>query len=197
MQDNYIFKTEDLVLKVNKTYDHSTLKLDDWDEFIDYLSNNRYFQSESIKNALIYFASGKYNSVEDLAKDNYEKNSVLQEKYDTEENFINSFQLRKKLSCSIDLATGTGKSYVIFGIAQIMLGLGLVDKVLVLCPSTTIEAGLTEKFTELLGNSKLQDLVPDSAVIKNPHLTNGNYSIKTGDICVENMSAEKRKDFIQ
>ena len=34
MQDNYIFKTEDLVLKVNKTYDHSTLKLDDWDEFM-------------------------------------------------------------------------------------------------------------------------------------------------------------------
>ena len=97
--------------------------------------------------------------------------------------------MHQKLSCTVDLATGTGKSYVIFGVAQIMLGLGLVDKVLVLCPSTTIEVGLTDKFTEFLANPKLQDLVPESAVIKNPHLTNGNYSIKTGDICVENIHA--------
>jgi type III restriction enzyme len=189
MQDNYIFKTEGLVLKVNKTFDHSLLKLDDWDDYIDYLSGNRYYQSEAIKTAIIYFASGKYGSIEDLALDNYSKNSVLQEKYETEENYINSFQLHQKLSCTVDLATGTGKSYVIFGVAQIMLGLGLVDKVLVLCPSTTIEAGLTDKFTEFLANPKLQDLVPESAVIKNPHLTNGNYSIKTGDICVENIHA--------
>ena len=70
-----------------------------------------------------------------------------------------------------------------------MLGLGLVDKVLVLCPSTTIETGLYEKFTELLSDSKLQDLVPTASIIKNPHLTNGNYSVKTGDICVENIHA--------
>ena len=189
MRDNYIFKTEDLVLKVNKTFDHSLLKLDDWDDYIDYLSGNRYYQSEAIKTAIIYFASGKYGSIEDLALDNYSKNSVLQEKYETEENYINSFQLHHKLSCTVDLATGTGKSYVIFGVAQIMLGLGLVDKVLVLCPSTTIETGLTDKFTEFLANPKLQDFVPESAVIKNPHLTNGNYSIKTGDICVENIHA--------
>ena len=189
MQDNYVFKTDDLVLNVNNSYDHTVLKLDDWDEYIDYLCGNRYFQVNSIKSAIIYFASGKYNCIEDLAKDNFLKNTVLQEKYETESNFLEQFQLKNKLSCTIDLATGTGKSYVMFGVAQIMLGLGLVDKVLVLCPSTTIESGLYEKFTELLSNSKLQDLVPNDAVIKNPHLTNGNYSIKTGDICVENIHA--------
>lgn len=189
MQDNHIFKTEDLLLKVNNSYNHGILKLDDWDEYIDYLCGNRYFQVDSIKNAIIYFASGRYNCIEDLAKENFAKNNALQEKYETETNFLEQIQLKNKLSCTIDLATGTGKSYVIFGVAQIMLGLGLVDKVLVLCPSTTIESGLYEKFTELLSDSKLQDLVPNNSLIKNPHLTNGNYSVKTGDICVENIHA--------
>lgn len=49
-----------------------------------------------------------------------------------------------QLSCSLDLATGTGKSYVMYGIAALMLATGAVDQVLVLCPSLTIEAGLTE-----------------------------------------------------
>ena len=189
MQDNRIFKTEDLLLKVNNSYDHSILKLDEWDQYIDYLCGNRYFQVESIKNAIIYFASGRYKSIEDLAKENFLKNNILQDKYETENAFLEQFQLNNKFSCTIDLATGTGKSYVIFGVAQIMLGLGLVDKVLVLCPSTTIETGLYEKFTELLSDSKLQDLVPTASIIKNPHLTNGNYSVKTGDICVENIHA--------
>lgn len=189
MQDNRIFKTEDLLLKVNKSYDHSVLKLDEWDEYIDYLCGNRYFQVDAIKNAIIYFASGRYNCIEDLARENFKKNIVLQEKYETENDYLKQFQLNNKLSCTIDLATGTGKSYVILAVAQIMLGLGLVDKVLVLCPSTTIESGLYEKFTQLLSDSKLQDLVPATSIIKNPHLTNGNYSVKTGDICVENIHA--------
>src|SRR5437899_3775813 len=50
------------------------------------------------------------------------------------------------LACSVDLATGTGKSYVIFGLARILLNEGAVDRVLVLCPSTTIESGLLDKF---------------------------------------------------
>ena len=59
--------------------------------------------------------------------------------------YKNKLNLNKKLFANIDLATGTGKSYVIYGIAQIMLGLGLIDKVLVLCPSLTIESELIEK----------------------------------------------------
>lgn len=189
MKDSYMFKTDDLVLKVNTTYDHSILILDDWDDYIDCLCGNRYYQIEAIKNAIIYFAGDKYHNIDDLALENFKKNPVLQEKYETEENFLNQFQLINKMTCTIDLATGTGKSYVIFGVAQILLGLGLIDKVLILCPSTTIESGLYDKFTELLGDAKLQDLVPVNAKIKNPHLTNGNYSVKNGDICIENIHA--------
>jgi type III restriction enzyme len=189
MQDNYFFKTEDLILKVNNNYDHNYLNIEDWEDYIDCLCGNRYYQSEAIKNCIIYFASGKYNSIEDIVSENYAKNYVLKEKYSSLDNYLDNLQIKNKLIANIDLATGTGKSYVIFGVVQIMLGLGLVDKVLVLCPSTTIESGLYDKFIELMSNSNLQNLVPDSAVIRNPHLTNGNYTVKTGDICIENIHA--------
>jgi type III restriction enzyme len=58
-------------------------------------------------------------------------------------------QFPNQLSASLDLATGTGKSYVLYGLAAILLAEGVVDRVLVLCPSTTIEAGLLEKFRML------------------------------------------------
>lgn len=57
MQDNYIFKTDDLVLKVSNNYDHNLLNLDEWSEYIEKLTENRYFQIEAIKNAIIYFGS--------------------------------------------------------------------------------------------------------------------------------------------
>ena len=189
MKDNYIFKTDDLTLKVSKNYDHNKLVLDKWEEYIERLCGNRYYQIDAIKNAIIYLGSGNYSSVEDLVLENYQRNPVLQEKYNTINEYYDNIQLKNKLTATIDLATGTGKSYIIFGVAQIMLGLGLVDKVLVLCPSTTIEAGLTEKFMQLLSDNNIQNLVPDDAIIKNPHLTNGNYTIKSGDICIENIHA--------
>lgn len=189
MKDNYIFKTDDLTLKVSKNYDHNKLALDKWEEYIERLCGNRYYQIDAIKNAIIYLGSGNYSSVEDLVLENYQRNPVLQEKYSTINEYYDNIQLKNKLTATIDLATGTGKSYIIFGVAQIMLGLGLVDKVLVLCPSTTIEAGLTEKFIQLLSDNNIQSLVPDDAIIKNPHLTNGNYTIKSGDICIENIHA--------
>src|SRR5207245_11285999 len=95
-------------------------------------------------------------------------------------------QLRDQLSCSIDLATGTGKSYVLYGLAAILLAEGIVDRVLVLCPSTTIEAGLLEKFRELASNADLQELLPDTARISSPRIINASESITEGSICVEN-----------
>ena len=189
MKDNYIYKTDDLVLKVSNNYDHNKLALDKWDDYIERLCGGRYYQIDAIKNAIIYFGSENYKNIEDLVLENYQKNPVLHEKYSMINDYYDNIQLKNKLTATIDLATGTGKSYIIFGVAQIMLGLGLVDRVLVLCPSTTIEAGLTEKFTQLLSDINIQNLVPEDAIIKNPHLTNGNYTIKSGDICIENIHA--------
>ena len=189
MKDIKIFKQKDLLLKVNKNYDPTKLDLDSWDFFLDKLCGDREFQKEAIKNTIIYLASGRYEKIEDLVEENYQNNNELQAKYNSLEEYKRNLQLPNKLFANIDLATGSGKSYVIYGIAQIMLGLGFVDKVLVLCPSLTIESGLTEKFESLSGNAELKNTIPQNAVCKNPSIVNANVTVKKGDICVENIHA--------
>jgi len=187
------YNTKDLVLEVSKSYDPIKLDLTKWDRFIDVLCGDRQYQREAIENIIIYLASGRYKSVEDLVKENWNKNSELHTRYKDINEYFHHLQLPNKFSATIDLATGTGKSYVIYGIAQIMLGLGLVDKVLVLCPSLTIEKGLMEKFVSLSGDSKLKQTIPEDAKYKNPKIIDANSTIKDGDICVENIHAVYEK----
>ena len=189
MEEIKVYKTKDLVLKVNPVYDPIKLNLDEWESFLDILCGDREYQKEAIRNAIIYLAGGRYKKIEDLVEENYNKNQELKKRYPALEEYKKHLQLPNKLSANIDLATGTGKSYVIYGIAQIMLGLGFVDKVLVLAPSLTIESGLTEKFEALSGNSKLKKAIPEYAKYKNPRIVNANVTVKNGDICIENIHA--------
>lgn len=189
MQDIKIYKQKDLVLKVNQNYDPTKLDLDSWDLFLDKLCGDREYQKEAIKNAVIYLASSRYKKIEDLIEENYQNNTELQVKYNSLEDYKKHLQLPNKLFANIDLATGTGKSFAIYGVAQIMLGLGFVDKVLVLCPSLTIESGLTEKFESLSGSAELKKTIPDNAKCKNPSIVNANVTVNNGDICVENIHA--------
>ncbi|RKX81151.1 MAG: restriction endonuclease subunit R, partial [Spirochaetes bacterium] len=184
-----IYKTQDLVLKVKQNYDPAKLNLKKWVSFLDVLCGDREYQKEAIRDAIIYIASGEYRSIEDLVEENFRKNDELQKRYKSVRDYQKNLPLPHKLSAVIDLATGTGKSYVIYGIAQIALGLGLVDKVLVLCPSLTIESGLKEKFEKLSGDNKIKEALPDNAVLKNPRIIDANSTIKNGDICVENIHA--------
>lgn len=188
MEDKKIFKLEDLVLKVNPIYDPNKLNLDDWENFINRLCGDREYQKDAIRTSIIYLAGGKYTSILQLANENFNNNNEIRRKFDDSCSKMNeSLQLQDKLYATIDLATGTGKSYVLYGIAQIMLGLGLVDKVLLLCPSLTIESGLTQKFNELSGNSNIKESLPDNAIYKNPGIVDANVTIKNGDICIENI----------
>ncbi|HQP25756.1 MAG TPA: DEAD/DEAH box helicase family protein, partial [Smithellaceae bacterium] len=66
---------------------------------------------------------------------------------------------------------------------------GAADYALVVCPSTTIEDGLMEKFKLLSGDDTLRNLLPEDAKIKTPHIINATESITTGSICVENCHA--------
>ena len=184
-----IYKTQDLVLQVKQNYNPAKLNLKKWVDFIDVLCGDREYQKEAIKDAIIFIASGEYNSIESLVEENFRKNDELQKRYKDVRDYQKNLPLPRKLSAVIDLATGTGKSYVIYGIGQIALGLGLVDKVLVLCPSLTIESGLKEKFEKLSGDNKIKTTLPGNAVFKNPRIIDANSTIKNGDICVENIHA--------
>jgi len=189
------FKTADLVLQVSKNFNPATLNLAAWDRYWDILCSGRQYQKEAIHKAIIFLASGLYSNIDDLVRENWinPKMVELQNRFQTVEDYEHHLQMHGKLSATIDLATGTGKSYVIYGIAQIMLGLGLVDRVLVLCPSLTIEDGLMEKFRKLAEDPTLLHAIPDEAKIKNPSIKKADITIKEGDICVENIHAVYEK----
>jgi len=189
MQEVKTFRQSELVLKVSNIYDTTKLDINAWMPFLNRLCGDRPYQREAIQTAIVYLASGNYNSLSSLLEQNYSLNPCLRDKYSSIDEFAQAAQLRTKLYATIDLATGTGKSYVIYGIAQIALGLGLVKRVLVLCPSLTIESGLKEKFEQLSGDAALKALIPRDAVCKNPRIVDANGTIKEGDLCVENIHA--------
>ncbi|MBW2004752.1 MAG: DEAD/DEAH box helicase family protein [Deltaproteobacteria bacterium] len=189
MLEHQRFLNQDLVLKVSKSVNPAVFDINKYEGFLDALCGEREYQKTAIRNTLAYLLSGNYKNITDLAEENYHSNETLQTFYGTFEQFKKYIQFPDKLSCSLDLATGTGKSYVIYGVARIMLAEGAVDHVLVVCPSTTIEDGLMEKFKMLSGDDILRALLPDDAVVKNPHIINATESITTGTICVENCHA--------
>lgn len=184
MSDRIIVNNQDLVLKVSQDVDR-----DVWDEgkyyqFVDRLCGSREYQKEAIFEALRYMLSGQYDSLSKLAEDNWQdgRNEALSAKFQSLDGLKQKLTFADKLSASLDLATGTGKSFVLYAIAVIMLAEGKVDQVLVLCPSTTIEDGLTDKFKELAGSSDLVNLLDAPA----PKIINGSESVVAGSICIEN-----------
>ncbi len=183
------FLNQDLVLNISKSVNPTVFDINKYEGFLNALCGEREYQKTAIRNTLAYLLSGNYTNITNLAEENYHNNETLQTFYGTFEQFKKQLQFPDKLSCSLDLATGTGKSYVIYGIARILLAEGAVDHVLVVCPSTTIEDGLMEKFKLLSGDDTLRALLPDDAVVKNPHIINATESIITGTICVENCHA--------
>jgi type III restriction enzyme len=189
IQEKKRYDTKDLILKVNEFYNQTELPLPYWGSFLDALCGTREYQKEAIRNSVIYLASKEYTNIQDLVSKNHYKNPQLRERYPELTDYHRKIQLPSKLSATIDLATGTGKSYVMYGIAQILLGLGLVNRVLVLCPSTTIEKELHKKFLALVTDQVLKETIPDSAIIKNPSIVDGSVTVNEGDICIENVHA--------
>lgn len=185
-----VFNIQELVLSVSPSFEPTKLRPSDWQAFLNVLCTTRRYQHEAINTAIIYLFGGRYKSVEDLIKENFNKNAEIARRYNNSfTEYERKLQLPKRLSGTIDLATGTGKSFVMYGVAQIALALGVVDKVLVLCPSLTIKNELTDKFEKLASDSRLINALPETAHIRNPRIINANDTIKHGDICITNIHA--------
>ena len=189
MEDLKSYKNKDLILEINEFYDPFKLNLEDWDDYLDILCGDRIYQKQAILKSVNYLCSDNYKNLSELAIENYKKNKELQYKYSDIDMFLSKLQLPNKLFANIDLATGTGKTYVMFGIAQMLLALGRVNKVLVLCPSVTIEQELNKKFSYLSSNNVLKNAIPLNARYKNPSIVDANVTVKDGDICIENIHA--------
>lgn len=180
---------KNLVLKVNLNYDRSMFDLDEWDRYFDILCQDREYQKEAIKTAIIYLASSKYETVKDLLKENFNNNGDIQDAYGTLDKLNKNVQLPDILSGVVDIATGCGKSYVMFGIAHIAMILGIVKRVLILCPSLTIEDGLTEKFQSLITKSELLNEIPNKYAKLPIQIIDANSTVKENNICIENIHA--------
>ena len=178
-------KEQELVLKVSNNVD-----IDKWDEgkyyqFIEKLTNGRRYQEEAILTSLRFMCGGQYSNTKELAEENFKNNIHLQEKFTTLQNFFDNLYFSDRYTANIDLATATGKSWVLYGIARIMLDANIVDQVLLLVPSITIERELTDKFKNFASDSNLNDTLIGAP----PRIINGTESIVKGTICIENRDA--------
>ena len=187
--DRQTFKNEDLVLKVTTNIDPAVWDETQYEPFISELCGPREYQMNAIWTVMRYMAGGQYANLRALAEANFSANDELEPRYGSWHGMESHLQLPDQLACSLDMATGTGKSYVLYGVAAILLAEGLVDRVLVLCPSNTIEAGLLEKFRALAGNADLRDLLPPNAKVRAPKIINASETIVDSSICVENYHA--------
>ena len=178
---------KNLVLRVDKNYDHSIIDLNDWQDYLDCLCGDRDYQKEAIKTVLIYLLSGKYSSINDLVVENYNSNEDIKAEYTSVSHYLKKLQFPNMLSGVVDLATGTGKSFAIFGIAHIMLLIGAVKRVLILCPSLTIETELNKKFAELLAREDIQTAIPKAYRNRAFSLVNADQTVGVNDICIENI----------
>ena len=187
--DRQVFRNEDLVLQVSTNIDPGIWDESRYEPFLSELCGSREYQVDAIRTAMRYMAGGKYPNLRALAEENFKNNEELEARYGSWTAMEAQLQMPDHLACSLDMATGTGKSYVLYGVAVILLAEGLVDRVLVLCPSNTIEAGLLEKFRDLAGSADLRNLLPANAMVRAPKIINASETIVGGSICVENYHA--------
>jgi DNA or RNA helicases of superfamily II len=182
------YKESDLVLEVSKS-----VNPDLWDEgfyqnFLDLIFGERVYQKEATEVALRYMNSGEYSKLEDLAKENFGKNQVIQERFSGNfDSMKNDLDLSQKVAGTLDLATGTGKSYVMIALALIMLASKKVTRVLVLVPSLTIEQELTSKFKEAVSNEQWIKSLGENFIA--PEILNGDSTLVENSIAIENRNA--------
>jgi type III restriction enzyme len=184
------FSADQFLLRVSASYDRDSFDLDAYDEFIELVSGGRDYQVDAIRTALRLFLGGRYANTEQLARESYDGSADLQRLFPSADALCEKLPFADKLACTLDLATGTGKSWVMYAVARVMLNEGAVDRVLVLTPSLTIEAGLLAKFNALTAAADLADLLPirpkGYAI---PTIVDAGSTVKEGDICVENIHA--------
>lgn len=182
---------EDFVLGLASASYDARSKVEKYEPFFEALSLDRYaFQREAMRRALLFLASDNYANTSALATEHYNASDKLRAHFATQPDYLAKFRLADHKAISLDLATGAGKSFVLYGIARAALAMGLVDKVLVLCPSLTIEEGLKDKFRQLSARQDLKQVMESlDAVYPNPPIKSANDPILDGDICVENIHA--------
>ena len=160
------------------------------EDYVRAVTGGREYQYQAIKHTMIYLWGGSYKNVAELAHENFAKKTHLKERFGSEEIMLGHLPLADRLSGVVHMATGTGKSYVIFAIAYLSLVMGLTKRVLVLGPSSTIiEEGLRDKFQEFINKQAWNDKLPTEYQGKAIELLTNNDAIEDASITIENINA--------
>ncbi len=151
-----------------------------YDAFLNLLCADKYvFQRDAVRETLRFLVSENYPDLERLARENWNAREAIRQRHESLDAYLEKMPLRDRKSLSLDLATGTGKSFVMYALAAIVLAEGLAERVLVLCPSLTIEEALLEKFTALAGNGELSEIMKElGAAVAIPGIKRGNETIQ-------------------
>jgi type III restriction enzyme len=181
----------DHTLDINiRRCNYNKFNFSDIEDYVSELVGSRDYQYDAVKQIMIYLWGGSYKSITELGKENYKQKLQIQQRFGTEESFLRQLPLPDRLSGVVHMATGTGKSYVIFAIAYLSLVMGLTKRVLVLGPaSTIIEQGLREKFSELKNKIEFNNKFPQRYRGKAIHLLTDNDPIEDDSIVIENINA--------
>jgi len=175
----------DLVLRLSEKANN--FDISKYEDFIGELCGKWEFQINATRKVVKFFLSGEYKNIEDLIRENFKTNKAMQEFFRDEEELLGDLLFKDKLSCTIDLATGTGKTWVMYAVARILLAEGVVDNVLVVCPSRTIKYELLKKFNNFTIKTNLQSAFPKGGKYRNPGIIQANTAIKKGDIVIDNI----------
>ncbi|MGA1825511.1 MAG: DEAD/DEAH box helicase [bacterium] len=160
------------------------------EEYVRTMTGGREYQYQAIKHTMIYLWGGGYKNAADLAKENFLKKEHIRERFGSEEIMLGHLPLADRISGVVHMATGTGKSWVLFAVAYLSIVMDLTKRVLVLGPSSTIiEEGLREKFQTFMNNKEWNERLPQEYQGKAIDLLTNNDAIEDGSITIENINA--------
>lgn len=186
-------RVADQVLAVDDRRATTEALVHKYDAFLNLLCDGKYaFQRDAVRAAWRFLVSDQYPDLASLARANWasKEKEAIRQRHGSLDALLARLPLRDKKAVSLDLATGAGKSYVMYALAALALAEGLADRVLVLCPSLTIEDGLLRKFTAFIETHEFGAILRElGAAVAIPGLKRGNETVQRGDICIENIHA--------
>jgi len=166
---------------------YDKFRFSDIEEYVRAVTGGREYQYDAIKATMIYLWGGGYKNVAALAKENFARKEHIRERFGSAEMLLAHLPLSDRISGVIHMATGTGKSYVIFAVAYLSVVMGLTKRV---GPSSTIiEEGLRDKFQEFMQRKEWNDRLPKEYQGKAIELLNNTNAIEDDSITIENINA--------
>ncbi len=125
------FRIADQVLRLDDSRDATEGLVHRYDAFLNLLCADRYaFQRDAVRSAWCFLVSDKYPSLDRLARENWNVRETIRQRHDNQiDAYLAKMPLKDCKAVSLDLATGTGKSFVMYALAAMALAEGLVDRV--------------------------------------------------------------------